>query len=231
MTNELANQHYYQFCNLANSNHDDSVCVKYVKKYSDFYDIVDHNDLTPLMWTCICRLKNTAFELINRGADINIVSIHGSALMQACTTVNEFIALELINRGADINEMDKNNNTILITACNYKLSNVVIELIKRNVNLELKNNDGKTALYYALQNGPESSAITLIDAGAIFHDYINDKWCPREGHFNENVTKHVRNKYKTEIMNTINTPGNPMNECFGSLDIPGLFHIMMEYLA
>ena len=52
----------------------------------------------------------------------------------------------------DINCQDENNNTFLILSVREGLINVVKELLEKNVNINIRNKKGNTALHYALGN-------------------------------------------------------------------------------
>ena len=57
-----------------------------------------------------------------------------------------------IYRKIDINCKDENNNTLLILSVREGLINVVKELLEKNVNINIRNVKGNTALHYALGN-------------------------------------------------------------------------------
>ena len=57
-----------------------------------------------------------------------------------------------IYRKIDINCKDVNNNTLLILSVREGLINVVKELLEKNVNINIRNVKGNTALHYALGN-------------------------------------------------------------------------------
>ncbi|AYV79110.1 MAG: hypothetical protein Faunusvirus2_57 [Faunusvirus sp.] len=209
MNYALAHKHLLDFVSIIYHHNDESECIDYVRKYDDYHGMSGRNNTTPLMMACMCRLENTAIELINCGVNINEISTY------------------------------KDNNTALIIACKNRLLNVVNALIKCGVganiysisnekkskfncgvNLEIKDCNDRTALYHALSTGSEDIAIALIDAGASFQAYLNTisyRCC-----YNINVVKYVINKYRGELMKT---------NCFGLLHIPGLYEIIVNYLV
>lgn len=95
--------------------------------------------------------------LINNGADINIEADDGiTPLILSAMLSNHYELNTLINNGVNINYINKDGNTALIMACkkikyddkNYQKDTVKL-LLKHNANIDIKNNKGYNAIYYA----------------------------------------------------------------------------------
>ena len=62
--------------------------------------------------------KDRIGNCLNKGADVNALSTHGTALMLAAQAGDEVLVNELIRRGVDVNKTDRCLNTALIFALN-----------------------------------------------------------------------------------------------------------------
>jgi ankyrin repeat protein len=88
----------------------------------------------------------------------------------------------LISNGADVNLQNKDGDTILIlavsSAINYFMSHLIKILIdNENIKVDIKNNDGLTALMIASANGYPLTVTSLIDkrnANVEIQDYENN---------------------------------------------------------
>ncbi|MBT4108988.1 MAG: ankyrin repeat domain-containing protein, partial [Pelagibacterales bacterium] len=58
----------------------------------------------------------------------------------------------LIDAGVDVNRLDANKLTPLMWASAYGHKDVVLYLLSKNAKIENKDNQGKTAIDYALEN-------------------------------------------------------------------------------
>lgn len=73
---------------------------------------------------------------------------------------------EIFEKGIDINDYPKYIRSPLLLAVNYELNDIAKELINFGANLEVKDGDGMTALYNAVEMKNAELVKILIDAGA-----------------------------------------------------------------
>ena len=105
--------------------------------------------------------------LLGKGVDLDIVDNKGiTALMFAVlTNTNENIIKSLISAGADLNIQDVNGYSALMMSIN-NLYIFDILLSDKQINLNLKNIEGRTALMCAIISGNNVTSHKLITAGA-----------------------------------------------------------------
>jgi hypothetical protein len=73
-----------------------------------------------------------------------------------------YLVQRLLQQGANCNARDKKNNTPLIIACQYKLEKLVPLLLQYPVEVDARNNDGLSALDYAITNGNLAAIEALL---------------------------------------------------------------------
>jgi len=115
-----------------------------------------YNGSTPLHWACSSNNAEIVKLLISNGADVNhLDKSDGSPLGSACKRNNIEIAGILISNKADINHIDKTYGyTPLIIACGYGFEELAKLLIYEGADVNIKANDGSTALIHAANNTP-----------------------------------------------------------------------------
>ena len=74
--------------------------------------------------------------------------------------------LRFLDKGDDINMLDSQGNNALMIAVLNKQRESVRTLIKRDANVNLRNQDGKSALWYSVESGDLPITKLLLDAGA-----------------------------------------------------------------
>ena len=118
-----------------------------------------------------CYGKHTAVALELLGVDNIKVDLRTNDGESALHYASQNGMLEVVNRllkkGADVNMQDKRGNTALISACRYsKKAAVALALLGvDNINVDLRTNDGKSALHYASKNGMLKVVNRLLEKG------------------------------------------------------------------
>ncbi|KAI1387790.1 ankyrin repeat-containing domain protein [Hypoxylon trugodes] len=109
--------------------------------------------------------------LLDEGADATIRDEDGrTALWHACDLPVEYggydVAKLLLDRQADvINVQCNNGNTPLHKACEY-YGHVVRLFLERGADIEIKNGEGKTAIWIAVEGYSSEAVSLLLEAGA-----------------------------------------------------------------
>ena len=125
----------------------------------------------------LTNYNSTPLMLASRSCDVNVIKFflnHGSkndgrALHFACDRAARLdILLCLIGNGADVNARGNDNCTPLMTASRSGQVNKINVLINHGANLHLQDDNGDTAMHYAVCSGSSgsNSLTTLIAAGA-----------------------------------------------------------------
>ena len=100
------------FCSLCSENKKENVKRVSKPKFIDYINEFSFYDMTPLMCACYGEAKNTVKELIELGADVNLVNKDGmSALMYAACRGNMDIIRYLVQSGANRDAKDKDGKT------------------------------------------------------------------------------------------------------------------------
>ena len=127
--------------------------------------------------SALTNYNSTPLMLASRSCDVNVIKFflnHGSkndgrALHFACDRAARLdILLCLIGNGADVNARGNDNCTPLMTASRSGQVDKINVLINHGANLHLQDDNGDTAMHYAVCSGSSgsNSLATLIAAGA-----------------------------------------------------------------
>ncbi|KXJ17605.1 putative ankyrin repeat protein [Exaiptasia diaphana] len=137
---------------------------------------VDNQGQTALMKAVINGMATIADALITRGADVNKTDIKGRVALMYIGLADfdkdfrfdaGMLTHELIKAGADVSKSDDEGSTALMYNVRYEAS--VKELMQRGkAPVDSKNDQGRTALFYALV-GSILSARYLVENGANLH--------------------------------------------------------------
>ena len=142
------------------------------------------DDCTPLMIASRKGNVNNVACLIRHGADINLKHIyHGNTALHYAVE-NDRDSCEalscLVENGADVNEgTGKINCTPLMIASRKGNVNNVACLIRHGADIDLKDQHGKTALHYAVENYHGSCEVLscLLENGADVNKGTDDNNC------------------------------------------------------
>ncbi|CDK30175.1 ankyrin repeat domain-containing protein [Candidatus Babela massiliensis] len=119
-------------------------------------NILDNQGFTALTNTLVCNNNlDIANILISHGADVNIVKegFPSTLIVVADSEDNLYNQVEfLLNHGANIDFQDVDGNTALIYAVQQNLEDIVRLLIAYNADPNLTNEEGLSAIDFALNN-------------------------------------------------------------------------------
>ena len=129
----------------------------------------DKKDCTPLLWACVKGLKRVALALVHGVISVNAMNVFGmTALHYACQKGLTEVALALIDH-KDISATSlcstyqKSKRTPLHYACWRGDTEVALALIAHEVvNVNVKDNKGKTSLYYARRKKDLSEVVAQL---------------------------------------------------------------------
>ncbi len=142
-----------------------SVVEKYIEEGIDvnFRHSSDNN--TPLMTAACYMYTQMARVLIEAGADIHSVNIHGhTALIYAAAYGNTYIVKLLIEHGADMDVKTFDGWSALIFAARWGHLDTVKLLIESGVDVFTEVNDGTNAMNWAIGYGHNEVASVLRQA-------------------------------------------------------------------
>lgn len=127
-------------------------------------DMVDADNMTPLLWAAGYGQNTTVESLIRSGANPNIKANGGrTALMFASSKGFFHVVKTLITEGAIINDVDEAGNSALIYAVHQNHALVVQELLKNGADLSIMNMYGQTAYSISLAKHNRSTQ-AIIEA-------------------------------------------------------------------
>ncbi|KAJ5594599.1 uncharacterized protein N7459_000807 [Penicillium hispanicum] len=127
------------------------------------------NEGTPLFWAARCGHAECMKQLMDAGANVQVTTERGeNALHWAASSGDKQAVSLLLDKGTPFDIPDRRGRTALSWACAAFRRNVnVVELIlQQNVNLEIKNEEGRTPLSVAAMRGFKNAVHLLLDHGA-----------------------------------------------------------------
>jgi ankyrin repeat protein len=109
---------------------------------------------TALMFACCNNDLNVVKDLINKGADVNLVEneFQNSALFMSISKNKIEISKYLINNGANVNLLNIYNENVLFWAVVHKNYELVELLCNKGCNINIFNNKGQHPLFLAIKS-------------------------------------------------------------------------------
>lgn len=124
-----------------------SIVEKLIIKGSLFNE-AKYNDMFPIHWACQEGKIDVIKLLLQKGADINAMDESGqTSLYKAASENNKEIVEYLLNNGADV-DLTKDTTPLMI-AYSFKCYDVIPLLLNSGANVNFRDNDGRTSLFYA----------------------------------------------------------------------------------
>ena len=119
---------------------------------NDYFNICNH---TQLMIACSNGSKHIVKYFIKLGINTNTKNKYGlNALMMSCTSGNYKCVKLLLDNNALINDVDYEGKTalIMVVEANYSNKETLELLLKdKNIDINIKDNDGFSAMMYAVK--------------------------------------------------------------------------------
>ena len=123
-----------------------------------------NNGVTPLMIAAEEGHINAVTSLVKCGANVDLQDKDGQTALDHAlygSDVSSDILSCLIGSGADVNARRNNRGTPLMIAAENGHINAVTTLVKCGANVDLQDEDGQTALHYAMSS-PEDSICEVL---------------------------------------------------------------------
>ncbi|KAM7439076.1 Protein fem-1 B [Porites harrisoni] len=131
-----------------------------------------NDKFTPLIIASNCNNLNVVNSLIKYGANIHLVDRCGRTALHYSITVVDHdsvtVLRSLIKNGADVNALTNDNCSPLMMSSLSGSVNVVTILVENGANMDIQNQNGDTALHYAVCATRNSSEVVnkLLTLGA-----------------------------------------------------------------
>lgn len=120
-----------------------------------------------IMWAAQNGKKDIIEMLIENSANLNLQDYNGDTVLHlACSSEYKFedMLKMLILSSSNVNKVNKKNESILMVAIKNNYSDELLEmLIERTLDLDIKDEDGMTAIMYAVCLGRYNIVEILID--------------------------------------------------------------------
>ncbi len=138
----------------------------------------DKSGITPLMYAARNGSLINAELLVTKGSDLRIKDNLGQSVL-FYSLENEQVFEYLVNKGADINAQDYSGLSVLMHAIDKGYTTIALYLAgKSEININLKDNYERTALFYAVDALDMRVTQSLIMKGANINDRSNLGFSP-----------------------------------------------------
>ncbi|AYV79618.1 MAG: ankyrin repeat domain-containing protein 17 [Faunusvirus sp.] len=221
--NTIAQHHaeyfYRLLCNSSDeSPADEPVCIKYIDRFNDFYNIkMGCFRGTALLNSIIYAPDKVTYKLIERGADVDIADKYGDTPIIWATALGKYnVVKHLVETGVKINREIQYPGILL-----YALIHNHIEIAK-----------------YLIDNGIEFD-ILCYESNKIGNSHFDMssyenfcKQCQQSYIIYHEVVDHIKLRYRQSIHNTINNKStdNVMAKCFATTYVPQLIDVICEFI-
>ena len=154
-------------CILRNRPHLLALLIDYNAPLEDKFD----EDMSPLLFACLKNRSYIAKVLIAKGADVNFKAKKSelTPIMAAVMYSNYYLVSDLICKNADVNQTTKGLTPLMKAIELKRLKNLgVLARASKDykVDLNFQDEEGKTALMKAIENGFVAGCKVLISEGA-----------------------------------------------------------------
>ena len=154
-------------CILRNRPHLLALLLDYNAPLEDKFD----EDMSPLLFACLKNRSYIAKVLIAKGADVNFKAKKSelTPIMAAVMYSNYYLVSDLISKNADVNQTTKGLTPLMKAIELKRLKNLgVLARASKDykVDLNFQDEEGKTALMKAIENGFVAACKVLISEGA-----------------------------------------------------------------
>ena len=119
---------------------------------------------TPLISASIAGDIAMVKELINHGANVNLVFEDAAALIHACVGGHTATVAALLLAGADVNAGTIDGTTALMYAIQVRSESIVRVLLHGGADVNARDGDGATALHIAAEKAGHDSMVRLLIA-------------------------------------------------------------------
>lgn len=143
------------------------IALKLLEYGADVNDYGENNKFVPLAKACESGSKEIVKLLLEKGAYVNIIQNGATPIVFAAQHGHAETVKVLLQNCADINYKCTNGGyTALHYALAYRHTNVALELLKYNLNVNLQDSNGFTPLHIASAYGNKDIVEILIEKGA-----------------------------------------------------------------
>lgn len=148
-------------------NNQQSVVQTFLKRGGVDVNKRDESGNTPLIYSCLKSSRNLVKLLLDAGADANLANQRGRMPLHfAAESGSAQIITLLIDAGADVNVTDNNGITPLMVLAQHSRTDAAMKLLNNpEIDISIKDNDGRMAIDYATSNGLRELVAALSAKG------------------------------------------------------------------